>query len=86
MQQMSVTFTFTVIGALGITSGVPGPAIQGQPYSFQCAATGGTAPYTWVVTSGSLPTGLTLSSEGLLSGTPTVGGDFAVTITVSDAG
>ncbi|MGB8168341.1 MAG: sulfatase-like hydrolase/transferase, partial [Chthoniobacteraceae bacterium] len=54
-------------------------------YSQTLAATGGTPGYTWSVTSGSLPTGLTLSSGGLLSGTPTAGGDSNFTIRVTDS-
>jgi prepilin-type N-terminal cleavage/methylation domain-containing protein len=46
-------------------------------------AANGTTPYTW---SGSgLPPGLTLSTGGVLSGTPTVGGTYSVTITATDA-
>jgi beta-glucanase (GH16 family) len=43
----------------------------GSAYSFQMVATGGTPPYRWLVQQGSLPPGLSLSSSGLLSGTPT---------------
>jgi hypothetical protein len=57
---------------------------RGVPYSFQMVATGGRQPYTWSYT-GSLPAGVTLnSSTGLISGTPTTGGSFNVTITVRD--
>jgi len=48
-------------------------------------AAGGTAPYTFSVTTGMLPTGLTLSSGGLLSGNPTAGGAFTFTVTATDA-
>lgn len=84
-QQASVTFTFTVIGALTITSGVPtATGTVGTAYpSFQFTATGGTTPYTWTATG--LPAGLTLSTAGLLSGTPTAGGSFNVTVTVTDS-
>jgi len=58
----------------------------GVPYSQTLAATGGTAPYTWTITSGALPTGLSLSSSGIISGTPTtVGGPISVTIQVADS-
>jgi uncharacterized protein (TIGR03437 family) len=46
-------------------------------------AVGGTPPYTWSVTSG-MPTGMTLSSSGLLSGTPTVTGVFSLAVSVTD--
>ncbi len=47
-------------------------AVVGSAYSQTLSATGGTAPYVWSVLSGSLPAGLTLSSTGLISGTPTL--------------
>ncbi len=49
------------------------------------SATGGTAPYTWTVASGSLPTGLSLSSGGVLSGVPTVAGTSAFVVRATDA-
>ena len=58
----------------------------GTPYSQTVSASGGTAPYTFAVTAGSLPPGLGLgSSSGLLSGTPTTQGSYAFTVTASDA-
>jgi hypothetical protein len=51
------------------------------PYNLQFTATGGTA--TWAVSSGALPAGLTLSSTGLLSGTPTAAGDFNFKVTAT---
>jgi hypothetical protein len=53
--------------------------------SQQLATTGGTSPYTYAVTVGTLPTGLTLSSSGLLSGTSVAEGPIAFTVTVTDA-
>ena len=46
-------------------------AVVGQPYSFFLEAEGGDGSYEWEMKSGSLPDGLTLSSTGLISGTPT---------------
>jgi len=66
----------------------PGSLTQGSigtPYSQNITASGGTAPYTYAVTSGSLPSGTSLSSSGLLAGTPTVGGNFTFTVTATDA-
>lgn len=53
------------------------------PYDQTLAADGGTAPYVWSVTSGSLPAGLTLSTAGVLSGTPasTAAASFTVQVT-----
>ena len=65
---------------LGLSCGKKGPTISttllptaevGVTYSQTLAASGGTPPYTWSVTSGSLPEGLSLdSSTGIISGTP----------------
>jgi hypothetical protein len=59
---------------------------QGTPYNQTITASGGTAPYSFAVTSGSLPAGLSLSNAGVLSGTPTGSGtsNFNVTATDSD--
>ncbi len=48
-------------------------------------ASGGTGPYSFRVTSGALPTGFTLSSGGILSGTPTVPGTFNLTVEATDS-
>ncbi|WP_199033348.1 Ig domain-containing protein, partial [Ralstonia sp. ASV6] len=63
---------------------LPSPAIA-TAYSQTVNASNGTAPYTYAVTAGALPTGLTLSSSGVLSGTPTAGGTFNFTVTATDA-
>jgi uncharacterized protein YhjY with autotransporter beta-barrel domain len=54
-------------------------------YSQTVTASGGTAPYSYAVTTGSLPNGLSLSSTGALSGTPTQAGDYPITITATDS-
>lgn len=77
-----------VIAALPVvtTSSLPPIQINVVGYSQTLAATGGTAPLTWAVTSGALPTGMSLaSSTGLISGTPTVSGTALFTVTVTDA-
>ncbi len=58
----------------------------GVAYNQTLAATGGTTPYTWSLSAGSLPTGLTLAAgTGLISGTPTATGTFNFTARVTDA-
>ena len=79
-----------VISTLAITTTSPLPAASFTTpptnYSEQFAATGGTAPYTWTLASGStLPAGLSLDSAGLLSGAPTVQGTFTFGVTVTDS-
>jgi len=54
------------------------------PYSMSLASSGGTAPYTYTLVSGTLPPGITLSSAGVLSGTPTVVDLYNFTIRSSD--
>lgn len=53
--------------------------------STSLTASGGTAPYTYAVTAGALPGGLTLTSAGVLSGTPTATGPFNFTVTATDS-
>src|SRR5205085_6776925 len=63
----------------------PGGTV-GTPYSATLASSGGQAPYQWSVTSGQLPSGVTLnSSTGGISGTPTTAGPCLFGIQVSDA-
>jgi len=60
-------------------------ATVGDPYSLDLAATGGVAPYTWSVSSGALPTGLSLDPDGAISGTPTTAGNYSFTVHVTDS-
>jgi len=62
------------------TSSLPN-GVVGKAYSKALTASGGATPYTWAITSGALPAGLTLSSSGLISGTPTVPTQTPVSIT-----
>jgi uncharacterized repeat protein (TIGR02543 family) len=57
---------------------------EGYSYNQTLQAEGGTQPYTWSLTSGYLPYGLTLDSNGIISGTPTNEGNFYFTIRVTD--
>ena len=55
-------------------------------YSDQLTVTGGTSPFTWSVSSGGLPPGVTLgASTGLLAGIPTTAGSYAFTVKVTDS-
>jgi hypothetical protein len=60
-------------------------AILNTAYSQTITGSGGSAPFRFAVTAGSLPTGLTLSQAGVLSGTPTVAGPYSFTITGANA-
>jgi len=56
---------------------------NGLPFSYALTAQGGVPPYTW--SASGLPTGLTLSADGVISGTPTAPkGSYKVVVTVND--
>ncbi len=57
----------------------------GTAYGAALVAGGGTGPYTWTLTAGTLPTGVTLSPNGLLSGTPLTAGNFTASFLVTDS-
>jgi hypothetical protein len=57
----------------------------GTPYAQQLTATGGTGAYTWEITGGTLPAGLSMSNAGLISGTPTTAVSVYLTFTVTDS-
>lgn len=67
-----------------ITEAVPEFTIH-QPVNFQFEFVGGTPPYTFAITSGTLPAGLHLTSGGVLHGVPKELADTTVFITVTDA-
>lgn len=71
--------------ALSVTTATVPDGVQGTAYSTTLAATGGTLPYTWSVSAGALPGGLSLASTGVLSGTPAASGAFAFTAQVADS-
>ncbi|RBB17514.1 Ig domain-containing protein, partial [Xanthomonas oryzae] len=60
-------------------------ATRGTAYSQTLTASGGTAAYTYAITSGALPAGITLASNGTLSGTATLEGTFNFTVQATDA-
>jgi Peptidase A4 family/Putative Ig domain len=70
---------------LGVTTTSVPDALVGVPYSATLSATGGSAPYIWTLTNGSLPAGLTLSSHGVIAGTPTGQTGSSFTVQVSDS-
>ncbi|MFT3990931.1 MAG: DUF3500 domain-containing protein [Luteolibacter sp.] len=95
------TYHVTVISTGGLTTStssvitVSSPTVSttsplpsgevGADYSQTFTATGGTSPYTWALSSGSLPAGLSLSTAGTLSGTPTTEGTSSFSVQVTDS-
>ncbi|MBW3497589.1 putative Ig domain-containing protein [Janthinobacterium sp. NKUCC08_JDC] len=81
----TVTVTVGAPAVSLIPATLPNPVAE-TPYSVSVTATGGMAPYTYSVTSGSLPAGLTLNaSTGVLSGTTNVAGSFTFSLRASDS-
>jgi putative Ig domain-containing protein len=94
-------FVFTVVGAGGSPPPTPPPppqqpplqittsslasATAGTAYSATFAASGG-GTMTWTVSAGSLPSGVTLASDGVLSGTPSNAGSYTFTVRVDGGG
>jgi hypothetical protein len=66
------------------TTGLPSGTVRAS-YAATLSASGGTAPYTWSVSSGDLPTGLTLKSSGAISGVPTTAGQASFVVQVADS-
>ena len=65
------------------TSPLP-PGTAGMPYTTTLHAAGGISPWTWAVTGGSLPAGLTLSPGGTITGTPAAPGTRTFTAQATD--
>lgn len=92
VQRKSVSLTLTIAAAppppLTIAPITLPAGKAGVPYTATLTATGGTAPYAWTVTSGSLPAGLSLNAAtGTISGTPTVAvSAAALMLKVTDSG
>ena len=72
-------------GQLTITTVALGYGTTGNGYSATLGATGGTPGYSWSITQGSLPAGLSISSAGVISGTPTASGASTFTVSVTDS-
>ena len=82
------TFTIAVLAApaLAIAGGVNvlDAGTVGQPYGSVLSATGGVRPYTWAITAGTLPPGITLVGDAFF-GTPTTAGTYGFTARVTDS-
>jgi hypothetical protein len=87
-QAKSVSLSIVIApSALTINTSALPSGTQSSSYSSALQASGGTTPYTWSITSGALPAGLSLApTTGIISGTPTASGNFTIGATVKDAG
>ncbi len=81
--------TLTINGTPTIVQPVLFPANENVAYTTYISAAGGTAPYTWALTTGTLPTGLALSGSTsattAITGTPTALGSSTFTVTLTDS-
>ncbi|MDE3197961.1 MAG: putative Ig domain-containing protein, partial [Acidobacteriota bacterium] len=85
-QSLGQSYTITINPGVSITSATPPNPTFNSPYSFAPSATGGTGTYTWSISSGALPAGLTINSQtGAIAGTPTAAGAFSFTLQATDA-
>lgn len=70
-------------------SGANGPATVGVRYADTCTAPGGLAPFSWSISGGSLPAGLTLNSStsgtATISGTPSSAGPYSYSLKTTDS-
>ncbi len=80
----SATLTVNNPGTLTITTTTLPTAQVTVFYNQQLTVVGGTAGYTWQLTNGALPPGISLSSGGLLSGVPTNSGIYSFTVRATD--
>jgi len=82
---LSVAVSASAAPALTITTSSLPSATADSSYTTTLQVAGGTPPYSWAITSGSLPAGLSLSSGGTISGTPSAQGTASFTVQVTDS-
>ena len=83
-QSQPVTLTIRIAAPVTITSASPPDGLWGSAYNQTLTSSGGAAPLSWSIISGSLPPPLTLSATGIITGTPTGTGMFTFTVQLSD--
>jgi Putative Ig domain len=84
--KLSIVIAAPAVAPLTISTTSLAAGTKGTTYSTAMQAGGGTTPYAWSITTGSLPAGLSLASAtGIISGTPTASGTTSFTATVTDS-
>jgi large repetitive protein len=82
----TANYTIVIADVLQIAPATLPNGIAGVAYSQALSVTNTTQPVTWSVVSGTLPSGVTLSTAGVLSGTPAAGGTFTFTVRAATTG
>ncbi len=82
----SVTLSVPVNPSITPPAGALPGGVYGSAYTQTLLGAGGIPPYTWAVSQGTLPAGLSLSSGGVISGVPTTAGSASFTVTLTDSG
>jgi large repetitive protein len=87
-QTSSQVFTGNAVAAAlaYVTAAALPDQTVGANTDFQIEVSGGTAPYTFAVTAGAFPAGITLDSTGRVHGSATAAGSYSVTVSVTDSG
>ncbi|MEY4753352.1 MAG: hypothetical protein RJA44_1027 [Pseudomonadota bacterium] len=75
----------TIRAYTGLSLSAINAAVQGTPYSQTLSVSDGTGPYSYAVSVGNLPPGLSLASDGMLSGTPLAAGTYSFSISATDS-
>ncbi len=84
MRTDEAEFAIAVLAPLAITTRTLPNVLLNRPYAVQLEASGGARPYRWDLSMGTLPMGLTIDGDGLISGVTAVPGDFPITARVAD--
>ncbi len=75
----------STFATLVVTTSSLGGGVIGTSLNLPISSTGGSSPVTYALASGTLPAGVTLSSAGVIAGTPTQTGSFPITVRATSA-
>lgn len=81
----TASFSVTIVAPPSVTTSSLADGTVGSSYTATVASTGGIAPVTLQVSSGTMPPGLAMSAGGSITGTPTLAGTFTFTVSATDS-